>query len=73
MALAREHGLASVAFPSVSTGVYGYPVHLAAPLALQTVAAQSRPPISLVRFVLFDDATFSAYTDALCELETVVG
>ena len=74
--LARQHELTSIAFPSVSTGAYGYPVQFAASLALGTVAGVIAPgsgSLTLVRFVLFDETTFSAYTDALCELETVVG
>jgi hypothetical protein len=36
IALAVEHGLKSIAFPSISTGVYGYPLELAAPIAVRT-------------------------------------
>ncbi|RRN78909.1 O-acetyl-ADP-ribose deacetylase [Pseudoxanthomonas sp. SGD-10] len=50
LALAEAHGCASVAFPSISTGVYGYPPDLAAPLALATVAGF---PARVVREVLF--------------------
>jgi len=64
--LCREGELASVAFPSISTGVYGYPVALAAPVALSTVNAElsrhARP--SLCRFVLFDEPTLNAYQNA---------
>jgi O-acetyl-ADP-ribose deacetylase (regulator of RNase III) len=66
LAIAREHRLESVAFPSIATGVYGYPVNLAAPIALGAVfdelAAQPLP--RLVRFVLFNDEIFAAYRDA---------
>lgn len=65
--LAGEKGLASIAFPSVSTGVYRFPLHLAAPialLALQTESAQW-PTITDIAMVCFDDATFAAYTRAL--------
>lgn len=66
--LAAERGLASVAFPSVSTGIYGYPVKEAAKVALGAVAEflgkeESSP--ELVRFVLFDEKTFRAYREAL--------
>ena len=61
------HGITTMAFPSISTGVYGYPVNQAAPIALRTVSQYVRghPEISLVRFVLFDAKTFAAYADAL--------
>ena len=64
---AVEIGLTSVAFPSISTGAYGYPLAEAALVALRTVAAFLAEPTSLreVRFVLFDDRTFSAYAEAL--------
>lgn len=57
----------SVAFPSLSTGAYGYPIDRAARTALQTVAAfleEHRRP-GLVRFVLFDRGTYDAYRTAL--------
>jgi O-acetyl-ADP-ribose deacetylase (regulator of RNase III) len=66
--LAAEMGLSSVAFPSISTGIYGYPVKEAAPAALAAVAEfmkeEDRAP-ALVRFVLFDEKTFRAYREAL--------
>ncbi len=69
--LAASRGLSSVAFPSISTGIYGYPVELAAPVALAAVSdVLARDPAApaLVRFVLFDAATFSAYADSLAAL-----
>ena len=58
---------ASIAFPSLSTGAYAYPLQQAARIALHTVATylrlHGRP--DLVRFVLFDDRTYEAYADAL--------
>lgn len=70
LTLAEREGLESVAFPSISTGVYGYPVDQAARVALTTVAASLRHArvVRRVRFVLFDDHTFSAYAAALSEL-----
>ncbi len=73
--LVREHSLSSIAFPSISTGVYGYPVREAARVALETVAVElrefggrggsaPRPGPSLVRFVLFDLETLDAYVEA---------
>ncbi|MBC7262278.1 MAG: O-acetyl-ADP-ribose deacetylase [Chloroflexi bacterium] len=68
--LASEHGIKSVAFPSISTGAYGYPIEQAAPIALRTVMdyLQSHPEIELVRFVLFGSAAYEAYERALKEL-----
>jgi O-acetyl-ADP-ribose deacetylase (regulator of RNase III) len=70
LALCSQHGITTVAFPSISTGVYRYPVEEAAPIALRTVAAylKTHPEIVLVCFVLFDPATFSAYQRALREI-----
>ena len=67
LALCSQHRITTVAFPSISTGVYRYPVEEAAPIALRTVAAYLRnhPEIVLVRFVLFDSATYAAYHQAL--------
>ncbi len=64
--LAARHGLRSVAFPSISTGIYGYPLDEAAPIALATCrdVLHSHPDIALVRFVLFDEETFRAYERA---------
>ena len=65
--VAARLGCSSVAFPSISTGVYGFPLSQAAPIALKTVAedAQSDSPLQLVRFVLFDKQTYLAYELAL--------
>jgi O-acetyl-ADP-ribose deacetylase (regulator of RNase III) len=66
--LAAENGLSSIAFPSIGTGIYGYPVKEAAKVALGAVARflkeEERSP-ALVRFVLFDEKTFQAYREAL--------
>ncbi len=67
LALASQYGLRSIAFPSISTGAYGYPVDAAAEVALTTVSTYLRQhtDLKLVRFVLFDDRTFAAYRQAL--------
>ena len=68
--LARAKGIKSVAFPSISTGAYGYPIQNAARIALQTVTEYltDHPEIRLVRFVLFGQAAYQAYEQALKEL-----
>ena len=69
--LAAENKLSSVAFPSISTGIYGYPLDEAAPIALGTIIdflKSQTHNLKLVRFVLFDDKTLSAHENALREL-----
>ena len=61
IALARDLGARSIAFPAISTGVYGYPVELAAPIAL----AEARAADDLdITFVLFSGATLEAFRAA---------
>lgn len=61
---------ASVSFPSISTGAFGYPVRPAAQIALRTIADLLHDPrsVKLVRFVLFDESTYKAYAAAAEEL-----
>src|SRR2546421_1676007 len=69
--VAVEHGLRSVAFPSISTGAYRFPIAEAAAIALGTVVRflLARPgTLTLVRFVLFGDADLAAYETALAAL-----
>jgi O-acetyl-ADP-ribose deacetylase (regulator of RNase III) len=63
LAVADEIGARSVAFPAISTGIYGYPVHEAAPIALRAVLEASTR-VERVRFVLFDEETFAVFSDA---------
>jgi O-acetyl-ADP-ribose deacetylase (regulator of RNase III) len=65
--LAEHYQIQSIAFPSLSTGAYGYPVTLAAPIALRTIVRHLQQPTSLqqVLFVLFDQRTLDAYERAL--------
>jgi O-acetyl-ADP-ribose deacetylase len=67
---ANRKSCASVSFPSIATGAYGYPVDAAAKIAIQSVADLLQKPesVSLVRFVLFDDRTHQAYARAAQEL-----
>lgn len=62
--VADQLGAASVAFPAVSTGAFGYPLEEAAPVALGAVRA-AKGSVALVRFVLFDDDTLAAFERAL--------
>ena len=61
--VARELGARTVAFPAISTGVYGYPADLAAPVAIGTVR-ELTDDFDLVRFVLFGDAAYDAFAAA---------
>jgi O-acetyl-ADP-ribose deacetylase (regulator of RNase III) len=67
--LAEEHTLTSLAFPSISTGIYGYPIELASRIALGVTAAHLRASGSLRRvlFVLFSDDDLEVYRRALPE------
>lgn len=65
--VAAEEGLRSVAFPSISTGAYGYPTASAAPIALTAVmqAVEVHPVFDEVRFVLFSQRDLTVYASAL--------
>lgn len=68
--LAVEHGIRSVAFPSISTGVYSYPVQQAAEIAVQTVKAvikEHPEAFDEVLWVLFDERTKLLYDGAIQE------
>ena len=64
--VAAAAGCRSVAFPSLSTGAYSYPLEDAAPIALRTVVAflQVTPGVELVRFVLFDEKALDVFVRA---------
>lgn len=61
------HGVATIAFPGISTGVYGYPVEAAARIAIATVrtSAPELPPIGEVVFCCFSEADLRVYTALL--------
>ena len=71
LALAEETGIDSVAFPAISTGVFGYPVEEAAEVALETVVeeAQSLERVRLIRFVLFGERDFEVHEKVLSEIQ----
>jgi O-acetyl-ADP-ribose deacetylase (regulator of RNase III) len=65
---AREAGLRTIAFPSISTGAYGFPIERAAPIALQTIRAylEAHPDaFDEVRLVLFSEPDLASYRVAL--------
>ena len=70
LALAERHGIDSVAFPAISTGVFGYPVEEAARVALGTVVKENErlQSVRVVRFVLFSQEDFEVHEMILSEL-----
>ena len=69
--LAAANQVDSISFPSISTGIYSYPVREAARIAISTITAFLRQttPLREVVLVLFDPKTFNAYSSALQESE----
>lgn len=70
LSLAREHDLATIAFPAISTGIYGFPREPAAAIAVAAIAmhlATETLPETVI-FVCFDSATRAAYEAALAEI-----
>ena len=65
--LADDAGCHSIAFPSLGTGAYSYPLAEAAPIALATVAdhLQARSGLALVIFVLYSADSYAAFVQAL--------
>ncbi len=69
--LAVKNGIKTIAFPSISTGAYGYPLAEAAGIAVRTAVhfvENNIGALSLIRFTLFSDAALRAYTEALKKL-----
>ncbi len=64
LAVADEVGARSVAFPAISTGVYGYPPEQAAEVAVRAVRS-TETAVTLVRFIAFDHTTLEYYTRLL--------
>jgi len=67
--LAVEHGIKTIAFPSISTGAYGFPVKRAAKIAINEIKRflESNNSIEKVYIVCFDAETLKAYQEALAE------
>ena len=71
LSLAREHGCKTVDFPSISTGVYHFPLEKAAEIAISTIAdfLETAPELQQVRMVCFDARTKAHYDQALARRE----
>lgn len=69
-ALVQQHGIRTIAFPSISTGAYGFPVERACRIVLaETVRfLQADGQVEEVRFICFDSHTLQAYRAALAEM-----
>ncbi|MFK0100294.1 O-acetyl-ADP-ribose deacetylase [Streptomyces sp. NPDC091040] len=63
--VAAELGARTVAFPAISTGVYGWPMDDGARIAVRTVLAETAAPVEEVRFVLFDADAYGEFEEAL--------
>ena len=70
LALAEENGIGSVAFPAISTGVFGYPLGEAAEIALGTVVEETGRlrRVRLIRFVLYGEEDLEAHEKVLGEI-----
>jgi O-acetyl-ADP-ribose deacetylase len=68
LAVADELGAASIAFPAISTGIYGYPLDEAAPVAIEAVNSAATA-VEEVRFVLFDGATWNEFEMTLSKIQ----
>lgn len=66
--VADELGARSVAFPAISTGIYGYPQQGAARVAVETIRG-AQTQVELVRLVAFDETTLGLYRELLAEAE----
>jgi O-acetyl-ADP-ribose deacetylase (regulator of RNase III) len=74
-ALAREHGVKTMAFPAISCGVYGYPLAQAVSIAVREVQEEvaATPALKKVIFCCFDENVFDAYQRALAKTTEIQG
>jgi O-acetyl-ADP-ribose deacetylase (regulator of RNase III) len=72
--LAEQNGLSSIAFPAISTGIFGYPLEDAARVAIKTVVRRIPRLSSLccIRFVLFDQSDLEVYIRLINETDNLV-
>lgn len=70
LAIARDNGIESIAFPAISTGAFGYPVNEAARVAIEAVryATADLEGVRLVRFVLFHEEDLTAHEKVMEEI-----
>jgi O-acetyl-ADP-ribose deacetylase (regulator of RNase III) len=65
LAVAEELGAVSIAFPAISTGIFGYPLEASTRVAVETCRTAETEHVGLVRFVCFDATTLAAYETEL--------
>lgn len=63
--LAEKHGIKTIAFPNISTGVYGYPKKLAAQIAVAAIKSLKKSTLDKIIFVCFDEENYSLYKELL--------
>jgi O-acetyl-ADP-ribose deacetylase (regulator of RNase III) len=65
--IALKNKIKSIAFPSISTGIFGYPVAEASEIALSTIIGflEEHPEVEIVKMVLFSDSDYQVYKDTL--------
>ncbi len=75
LGLAQNHGAQTIAFPSISTGAYHFPIELASKIAVQTVSQylQEMKEIEKVVFVCFSQNDYDVYKEALCSHPELAG
>lgn len=69
--LATKKGIKSLSFPAISAGAYGYPLNMAARIALKTAIdyLSDNPDIELVRFVLFGKTTYDVFAEEMKKIK----
>ncbi|MBN3521057.1 O-acetyl-ADP-ribose deacetylase [Algoriphagus lutimaris] len=66
--IASEHGVKSIAFPNISTGVYEYPLEEAAEIAIKAVSEANFPEIEILTFVCFNQEDYELYDQKLNQM-----
>jgi O-acetyl-ADP-ribose deacetylase (regulator of RNase III) len=70
LVLAEERGLKSIAFPAISTGIYGFPIERAAPLMFREAKRhlEGKAALERILFCLYDDASYGVFESAFAKL-----
>lgn len=68
--IAAENGVKTIAFPNISTGIYGYPLEEVAEIAIKTISGSNFPEIDTLIFVCYNDENYHLYNDKLKSLTT---